>query len=81
MLAKSRRVSSLPFFVVLEVCTTLARLDLGIVWGEGKGEDEVGEKVGGFNYNLFEYDGTNSIGSSRFRLCMQEDTGPMFFRQ
>lgn len=31
MLAYRRRVSSLPFFVVLEVCTILARFDLGIL--------------------------------------------------
>lgn len=30
-LAKSRSEISLPFFSVLERCTTLARLDLGIV--------------------------------------------------
>ncbi len=31
-LANNRSVSSLPFFSVLERCTTLARLDFGIVW-------------------------------------------------
>ena len=31
MLACSLRVSSLPFLVVLDMCTTLARLDLGMV--------------------------------------------------
>ena len=30
MLAYNRRVNSFPFFLVAEVCTTFARLDLGI---------------------------------------------------
>lgn len=38
MLAKVLRVSSLPFLVTLEVCTILARLERGILGGDGEGD-------------------------------------------
>lgn len=37
MFANSLKVSSFPFFVVLERCTTFARFDFGIVRGEVRG--------------------------------------------
>ena len=52
MLAKSLRVSGLPFLVVLERCTTLARLDLGILgwWSGVSGMSEL--KIEGIIYRV-----------------------------